>query len=66
MPPEAGDALPLDFDAQCTALLAASPRIVSAIMGLYPETFVAELKARGIAWFACATTLAEAPAASCR
>src|SRR5436305_2981305 len=31
--------------------------------GLFPEPIVAELKARGIAWFACATTLAEARAA---
>jgi nitronate monooxygenase len=29
-------------------------------MGLYPSTFVANLKDQGIAWFACATTLAEA------
>ena len=29
-------------------------------MGLYPSPFVAKLKDRGIAWFACATTLAEA------
>jgi nitronate monooxygenase len=61
--PEAGDAAPLDFAAQCEALLAASPRVVSSIMGLFPDDFVAELKARGIAWFACATTLAEARAA---
>jgi hypothetical protein len=32
-------------------------------MGLFPEKFVAECKARGIAWFACATTLGEARAA---
>src|SRR5438067_10881047 len=57
---ELGDAKPLDFDAQCAALLAAAPRVVSTIMGLFPDKFVAELKARGIAWFACATTLAEA------
>ena len=63
VPPEAGDAAPIDFDAQCAALLAAGPRVVSSIMGLFPDTFVAELKARGIAWFACATTLAEARAA---
>ena len=61
--PEAGDAAPLDFAAQCAALLAAGPRVVSSIMGLFPDNFVAELKARGIAWFACATTLAEARAA---
>src|SRR5204863_7926665 len=34
-----------------------------SIMGLFPEKFIAETKARGIAWFACATTLAEARAA---
>src|SRR5580765_2624440 len=63
VPPEAGDAVPVDFDAQCAAMLAAGPRVVSSIMGLFPDKFVAELKARGIAWFACATTLAEARAA---
>jgi nitronate monooxygenase len=62
VPPEAGDAVPLDFDAQWAAMLAAAPRVVSSIMGL-PDRFIAELKARGIAWFACATTLAEARAA---
>lgn len=60
VPPEAGDAVPLDFDAQCAAMLAAGPRVVSSIMGVFPAKIVAELKARGIAWFACATTLAEA------
>jgi nitronate monooxygenase len=33
VPPETGDAMPLDFDAQCDALLAAAPRVVSTIMG---------------------------------
>jgi nitronate monooxygenase len=61
--PEAGDAVPLDFDAQCEALLMAAPRVVSSIMGLFPDKFVAALRSRGIAWFACATTLAEARAA---
>ena len=60
---EADAAVPLDFAAQCEALLAAAPRVVSSIMGLFPEKFIAEAKARGIAWFACATTLAEARAA---
>jgi nitronate monooxygenase len=32
-------------------------------MGLYPPDFVAHLKARGIAWFATVTTVAEAKAA---
>jgi nitronate monooxygenase len=44
-------------------MLSAAPRVVSSIMGLFPEPFVARLKARGIAWFAVATTLAEARAA---
>jgi nitronate monooxygenase len=63
VPAEAGDSTPLDFAAQCEALLVARPRVVSSIMGLFPDKFVAEIKARGIAWFACATTLAEARAA---
>jgi nitronate monooxygenase len=63
VPPEAGNAGLPDFAAQCRALLAAAPAVVSSIMGVYPDAFVAALKARGIAWFACATTLAEARAA---
>src|SRR5215469_5997315 len=59
VPPEAGDALLPDFEAQCQTLLTLSPRIVSSVMGLYPPAFVAELKARGILWFAVATTVAE-------
>src|SRR5581483_6029444 len=39
------------------------PRVVSSIMGVFPDDIAAELKRRGIAWFACATTLAEAQAA---
>ncbi len=60
---EAGDAEPLDFATQCDALLDAAPPIVSSIMGLYPEAFVARMKQRGIAWFATVTTVAEAKAA---
>lgn len=63
VPETAGDTPLLDFDAQCEAMLAAAPRVVSSIMGLFPERYAAALKARGIAWFACATTLAEAHAA---
>jgi nitronate monooxygenase len=63
VPAEAGDATPPDFAAQCQAMLDAGPSVVSSIMGVYPPEFVRELKARGIAWFACATTLAEARAA---
>ena len=57
VPPEAGDITLPDFDAQCEALLAVKPAVVSSIMGLYPPPFVARLKERGIAWFAVATTL---------
>lgn len=51
------------FDEQCEAILAAAPPVVSSIMGLYPPEFVGQLADRGIAWFACATTLDEALAA---
>jgi nitronate monooxygenase len=51
------------FDEQCEAILAAAPPVVSSIMGLYPPEFVRRLAERGIAWFACATTLDEALAA---
>lgn len=60
VPQEAGDAKPLDFAAQCEAMLAAGPAVVSSIMGVYPPDIVRRMKERGIAWFACATTLAEA------
>ena len=58
--PEAGDAALVDFNAQCEALLAVGPPIVSSIMGLFPAPFVARLKEKGIAWFATVTTVAEA------
>jgi nitronate monooxygenase len=57
--PGPGPFLP-DFEAQCAAILAAGPAVVSSIMGVFPPEFVATLKARGIAWFANATTIAEA------
>jgi nitronate monooxygenase len=63
VPPEAGAAPLQDFAAQCEALLEAAPSIVSSVMGLYPPDFVARLKARGIAWFANVSTVAEALAA---
>ena len=63
VPEAAGDAPLPDFAAQCDALLAAGPAAMSSIMGLYPPDFVAALKARGIAWFATVTTVAEAQAA---
>jgi nitronate monooxygenase len=64
VPPEAGDAGVLDFGAQCETLLAMAPPIVSSIMGLFPADFVARLKQFGMAWFATATTVAEARAAA--
>lgn len=63
VPAEAGDAALIDFKAQCDAVLDAGPAIVSSIMGVYPQDFVAELKSRGIKWFANATTVREARAA---
>lgn len=60
VPADAADGTPPDFDAQCQAMLAAGPAIVSSIMGVYPPAFVTELKSRGIKWFANATTVAEA------
>lgn len=52
-----------DFAAQCAAIIEAAPAVISSIMGVFPADVVAAAKARGIACFACATTLAEARAA---
>lgn len=52
-----------DFPGQCRALVEAKPAVASSIMGLFPPEVVRALKANGIAWFATATTLAEARAA---
>ena len=60
VPEMAGEVMPPDFGAQCDALLEAGPPIVSSIMGVYPASFVQRLKDRGIVWFACVTTVAEA------
>ena len=61
--PEAADMKLPDFKAQCQAMLNAGPRVISSIMGVYDSAFVSEMKARGILWFATATTVAEAKAA---
>lgn len=61
--PEAGDVKTLNFAAQCEAMLEAGPPIISSIMGLYPDHFVARMKAKSIKWFATATTVSEAKAA---
>lgn len=60
VPASAGDAAPADFDAQFDALVAARPAVASTIMGVFSAAQVSRLKAAGIAWFACATTLDEA------
>ena len=61
--PDASDVKPHDFVAQCEAMLDAGPPIISSIMGLYPDHFVARMKTKGIKWFATATTVSEAKAA---
>jgi nitronate monooxygenase len=61
--PAAGDVPLPDFDAQCEAFLEVGPTAVSSIMGVFRPAFVSRLKDLGIAWFATATTLAEAKAA---
>lgn len=63
VPADAGNVTLSDFHAQCEALLAVRPTIVSSIMGLYSPAFVERLKQQGIAWFATVTTVAEAKAA---
>ena len=63
VPADAGTVAMPDFEAQLDTFLELAPNAVSSIMGVFPETFVARLKQKGIAWFATATTLAEARAA---
>ncbi|HUP76054.1 MAG TPA: nitronate monooxygenase [Acidimicrobiales bacterium] len=57
---EAGDVTPLDFGAQCDAMLEVRPLIISSIMGLFAPSIVDRMKAAGIRWFATATTVTEA------
>jgi nitronate monooxygenase len=63
VPSSAGDLTTPDFAAQCEAFMECSPTAVSSIMGIFPAALVSRFKERGIAWFATATTLAEAVAA---
>ncbi len=60
VPASAGDARPPDFDAQCAAVLAARPAVVSTIMGLLTADWVRRFHDAGVAWFANVTTPAEA------
>ncbi len=48
------------FAEQFETLVEIRPAAASSIMGLFPPDGVARLRASGIAWFACATTLSEA------
>lgn len=61
--PEAGDVKLPNFESQCEAMLEAGPAIISSIMGLYPDHFIARMKNKGINWFATVTTVTEAKAA---
>lgn len=61
--PEEADKRPPDFDAQCEAMLAAAPAVVSSIMGLFAPALAARFRKQGCAWFATATTVEEAKAA---
>ncbi len=61
---DAGAAPPADFSAQCAAMLAAQPRVISSIMGLFAASYVRQMRARGIAWFATVASVAEARAAA--
>jgi nitronate monooxygenase len=60
VPETAGDVLLPDFPEQCEAFLECGPSAVSSIMGLFPPAIAKRFRDEGIAWFATATTLAEA------
>ena len=51
-----------DFAAE-DAIRRFRPTIISSIMGLFPERFVARMKSKGIKWLATVTTVSEAKAA---
>ena len=59
----AGEAKLQDFAAQCDAMLEAGTPVISSIMGVFEPAFVETMKARGVAWLATVTTVAEAKAA---
>lgn len=59
----AGNTVPPDFSAQCEAMLAMRPSVISSIMGLFAPAYVERARAQGVRWFANATTVAEARAA---
>lgn len=49
-----------DLQTQCRAMLDARPEAISSIMGVFDASFVTQLKASGIKWFATVTTVGEA------
>jgi nitronate monooxygenase len=57
---DAADAGAPPFDAQCEAMLAVKPTVISSIMGLFAAPLVERMKGGGIAWFATVTTVTEA------
>ncbi len=60
VPADATDRAPPDFDAQCQAMLAANPPVISSIMGAFEASFVTRMKEANIRWFVTATTVKEA------
>ena len=60
VPEAAGDVKRPDMGEQLDAIIELAPSAVSSIMGLFPEPYVSRAKAKGIAWFATATTVDEA------
>jgi len=58
--PDAGNRRPPDFETQVDAMIAATPPIVSSVMGVYPDPLVRRLRAARVAWFANVTTVDEA------
>lgn len=57
---DAANGTPPDFDEQCEAFLDIAPPIISSIMGVFNDDYIAEMKARGIRWFANVSTVKEA------
>ncbi len=60
---DAANGTPPNFDEQCEALLEANPPVISSIMGVFEADYVSRMKAKGIKWFANASTVTEALAA---
>ena len=57
---DAANGTPPDFAAQCEALLEITPPIISSIMGVFDDDYIARMKAQGIKWFANVSTVKEA------